>query len=74
MLKKPSREGLRTRSGMDLSQQSSSKSPEPQRTGWPYIAGAVITLAIQSGWSPADVRSLSAALLVLVAVIYRAQQ
>lgn len=59
---------------MDVSQQSSSKSPGPQRTGWSYVAGAVITLAIQSGWSPAEVRSLTIGLLVLVALIYQAQR
>jgi hypothetical protein len=59
---------------MDDSSAPTPKTPGPRRTGWPYVAGAVITLAIQTGWSPADVRSLAIALLTLVSVVYAAQR
>ncbi len=48
--------------------------PDPRRTGWPYIVGAVLTIAIQSDWSPAEVCALAAILFTLVAVIYATRE
>lgn len=53
--------------------QPSNKTPSPRRAGWPYMVGAVLTLAIQQGWNPSDVRQLATAVLILVALIYSAQ-
>lgn len=39
------------------------------RNGWPYVIAAVITLAIQSGWQPADVRALALALMTAIVII-----
>jgi hypothetical protein len=47
--------------------------PGPRRSAWPAVVGAVLTLTVQAGWSPADVRTLAIALLVLIAVIITAQ-
>jgi hypothetical protein len=50
-----------------------SQPPSPRRAGWSYVISAVLSLAIQQGWSPADVRQLAIVLLVLLALVYRAQ-
>jgi hypothetical protein len=58
---------------VDDSPTSAPRTPRPRRTSWPYVAGAVLAITIQSGWNPADVRALAIVLLALVAVIYAAQ-
>ncbi len=45
----------------------------PRRNPWPAMVGAVLTLAVQAGWSPAEVRSLAIELLVLIALIVTSQ-
>ena len=41
----------------------------PRRNSWPTMVGAVLTLTVQAGWSPAEVRGLAIELLVLIALI-----
>lgn len=45
-------------------------SPGPHRSDWPYVVGAVLALAIRSGWAPYDVCSLAFVMLGLVAAIH----
>jgi hypothetical protein len=45
----------------------------PRRSAWPAVVGAILTLTVQAGWSPAEVRALAIALLVLIAVVVTAQ-
>ncbi|MFC8512771.1 hypothetical protein [Streptomyces sp. NPDC057257] len=51
----------------------SNQPPSPHRVGWPYVICAVLSLAIQQGWSPTDVRQLAIVVLVLLALVYCAQ-
>jgi hypothetical protein len=37
------------------------------------MVGAVLTLPVQAGWSPAEVRSLAIGLLALIALIVTSQ-
>ncbi|MFE5894889.1 hypothetical protein ACFQ6E_39020 [Streptomyces sp. NPDC056462] len=41
----------------------------PRHPNWPYAVTAILALALQTGWDPADVRSLGVVLLALIAVI-----
>lgn len=45
----------------------------PRRNPWPAMVGAVLTLTVQAGWSPAEVRSLAIGLLALIALIVTSQ-
>ncbi len=54
--------------------QTGNTPPSPRRANWPYVIGAMITLAIQQGWSPAEVKELAAVSLVLLALIHSAQR
>jgi len=44
-------------------------SPQRQRPSWPYVAAAVLVLALQQGWSSTDVITLATCLLVLIALV-----
>ncbi|MDQ1024703.1 hypothetical protein QF035_002285 [Streptomyces umbrinus] len=44
-----------------------------RRTTWAYAVAAVLVVALQSGWDPAEVRNLAMAMLVLIALIYAAR-
>ncbi|MEV6406629.1 hypothetical protein AB0M58_27445 [Streptomyces bobili] len=46
----------------------------PTRRSWPYAITAIVVLAFENGWEPAEIRSLTAVLLVLVAVIHAASR
>jgi hypothetical protein len=57
---------------------ASNTAPAPRPSGsrnpgLACIAGGLLTLAIQSGWSPGDVRSLAVMLIALIAAIGAAQ-
>lgn len=45
----------------------------PRRNPWPTTVAAVLTLTIQAGWSPTEVRRLAVELLVLIALIVTSQ-
>ncbi|MFE5966205.1 hypothetical protein [Streptomyces sp. NPDC056463] len=42
------------------------------RRSWPYAVTAIIVLALQQGWSAADITKLAVVLLVLIALVTRA--
>jgi hypothetical protein len=50
------------------------KQPKSNGTGWPYAVGAILALAIQSGWSPGNVQNLAVIILALLPVIYAARR
>ncbi|MGP3927219.1 hypothetical protein [Streptomyces sp. 8N616] len=43
-----------------------------RRTNWAYAVAAVLVLALQAGWDPADIRNLAVAMLVLIALLHAA--